>query len=73
MNTILGAPTGVQILGASRDHLPFIHDVGPANDASQFLNTTQMGSHVIVRIDPYNTDLVKQAKLLGVGNPTIST
>ncbi len=65
VNTILGANTGVQILGPSSDNLPVVHDVGPAGNTGQFLDTTQMGSHVIVRIDPYNTDLVKQAKLLG--------
>ena len=65
VSTILGAPTGVQINGSSGGHLPAIHDVGPGNNVSQFLDTAQMGSHVIVRIDPYNTDRVKQAKLLG--------
>jgi len=65
VNTILGAPTGVQITGSSSSDLPAIHDVGPANDPSQFLNTGDIGSHVIVRIDPYNTDLVRQAKLAG--------
>jgi len=65
VTTILGAPTGVQITGSSSNDLPNIHDVGPANDASQFLDTSQMGSHVIVRFKNYNTDLVKQAKLVG--------
>lgn len=65
VSTILGAPTGVQITGPSSKDLPNIHDVGPANDASQFLDTSQMGSHVIVRIADYRTDKVKQAKLLG--------
>ena len=65
VTTILGAPTGVRINGSSSSNLPFVHDVGPANNTSQFLDTTKMGSHVIVRIDPYNTDLVRQAKLLG--------
>jgi TonB-dependent receptor len=63
VSTILGAPTGVRITGPSSSDLPIIHDVGPANDPSQFLNVNDIGSHVIVRIDPYNTDLVRQAKL----------
>ena len=63
--TNLGAPTGVQIVGPSSTSLPVVHDVGPLNNPAQFLNTGLMGSHVIVRIDPYNTDLVRQAKLLG--------
>jgi len=65
VSTILGAPTGVRITGPSSSDLPFVHDVGPANNAGQFLDTTQMGSHVIVRIDNHNTDLVRQVKLLG--------
>jgi len=65
VDTILGAPTGVQITGPSSSDLPVIHDVGPANNASEFLDTTQMGSHVIVRFRNYNTDIVKQAKLAG--------
>jgi TonB-dependent receptor len=65
VSTVLGAPTGVTISGPSSTDLPSIHDVGPAGNLSQFLDTAQMGSHVIVRIDPYNTDEVKQAKLLG--------
>jgi iron complex outermembrane receptor protein len=65
VTTILGAPTGVQITGPSSSDLPNIHDVGPANNPSQFLDTTQMGSHVIVRFRNYNTDLVKQAKFVG--------
>jgi iron complex outermembrane receptor protein len=65
VNTILGAPTGVRITGSSSNDLPVVHDVGPANNAGQFLDTAQMGSHVIVRIDDYRKDTVKQAKLLG--------
>jgi TonB-dependent receptor len=61
--TLLGTNTGVQITGPSSSDLPTIHDVGPAGNVGQFLDTTKMGSHVIVRIDPYNTDLVRQAKL----------
>jgi len=65
VSTILGAPTGVTITGPSSSDLPSIHDVGPANDPSQFLNVDDVGSHVIVRIDPYASDLVRQAKLAG--------
>jgi TonB-dependent receptor len=65
VTTILGAPTGVRITGSSSNDLPVIHDVGPANNTSQFLDTSKMGSHVIVRIDDYRKDTVKQAKLLG--------
>lgn len=65
VSTILGADTGVQIVGPSSSSLPVIHNVGPAGNVSQFLDTSQMGSHVIVRIDNYRTDLVRQAKLLG--------
>jgi TonB-dependent receptor len=63
VSTILGTDTGVQITGPSRSDLPIVHNVGPAGNIGQFLDTTKMGSHVIVRIDPYNTDLVKQARL----------
>jgi TonB-dependent receptor len=65
VSTVLGAPTGVRIVGSSSNDLPVIHDVGPANNIAQFLDTTKMGSHVIVRIDDYRRDTVKQAKLLG--------
>ncbi len=65
VSTILGAPTGVMISGPSSKFLPAVHDVGPGNNLSQFLDTAQMGSHVIVRIEPYNTDTVWQGKLLG--------
>jgi len=65
VTTILGAPTGVQITGPSSKDLPVIHDVGPANQAGQFLNLTDIGGHDIVRFRNYNTDLVRQAKFLG--------
>jgi len=61
-STVLGANTGVTILGASADYLPQIHDVGPAGNASQFLDTSKVGSHVIVRGANYNTDTVKQIR-----------
>ena len=65
VSTILGANTGVLITGPSSSDLPNIHDVGPAGNIAQFLDTTKMGSHVIVRFANHNSDLVKQAKLLG--------
>lgn len=58
--TLLGASTGVTILGPSKDFLPQIHDVGPAGNASRFLDKTVVGSHVIVRGAPYNHDTVRQ-------------
>ncbi len=64
-NTILGANTGVLISGPSSSDLPNVHDVGPAGNVGQFLDTTKMGSHVIVRFANHNSDVVKQAKLLG--------
>ncbi|WCM25130.1 TonB-dependent receptor [Sphingomonas sp. QA11] len=60
--TILGANTGLSILGPSSDYLPQIHDVGPAGNVGQFTNQSLIGSHVIVRGAPYNTDLVKQLR-----------
>jgi len=60
--TVLGANTGVTILGPSSEFLPQIHDVGPAGDASRFLDTSVVGSHVIVRGAAYNTDTVKQLR-----------
>ncbi|MBU0556384.1 MAG: TonB-dependent receptor [Alphaproteobacteria bacterium] len=59
---ILGANTGVAILGPSKDFLPQIHDVGPNGDISRFTDTSVIGSHVIVRGAPYNTDTVKQLR-----------
>ena len=60
--TILGANTGVSILGPSGEFLPQIHDVGPAGNVSRFTDPTLIGSHVIVRGAAYNTDLVKQLR-----------
>ncbi|MBO9669885.1 MAG: TonB-dependent receptor [Sphingobium sp.] len=60
--TVLGANTGVTILGPSSKFLPQIHDVGPAGNLSRFLDTTVVGSHVIVRGAGYNTDTVKQLR-----------
>jgi iron complex outermembrane receptor protein len=58
--TLLGANTGVTILGASSDFLPQMHDVGPAGNASRFLDTSVVGSHVIVRGTNHNSDTVRQ-------------
>lgn len=60
--TVLGANTGVTILGPSSDYYPQIHDIGPAGNVSRFTDQTVIGSHVIVRGAGYNTDLVKQLR-----------
>lgn len=60
--TVLGANTGVAILGPSSDFLPQIHDIGPSGNVARFTDQTVIGSHVIVRGAPYNTDLVKQLR-----------
>jgi TonB-dependent receptor len=60
--TVLGANTGVTILGPSSEFLPQIHDVGPAGNVSRFTDQTVIGSHVIVRGAAYNTDNVKQIR-----------
>jgi len=59
-STVLGANTGVTILGPSADFLPQIHDVGPSGNISRFLDTSVVGSHVIVRGTNYNYDTVRQ-------------
>ena len=61
-STVLGANTGVTILGASKDYYPQIHDIGPAGNVSRFTDQSAIGSHVIVRGAGYNTDLVKQLR-----------
>lgn len=58
--TVLGANTGVTILGPSSQFLPQIHDVGPGGDVSRFTDQSVIGSHVIVRGAGYNTDKVMQ-------------
>lgn len=58
--TVLGANTGVTILGPSAEYLPQMHDIGPAGNVARFLDTTVVGSHVIVRGTNYNFDTVKQ-------------
>jgi len=58
--TLLGANTGVTILGDSSDYVPQMHDIGPAGNVSRFLDTSVIGSHVIVRGTNYNFDTVKQ-------------
>ena len=60
--TVLGANTGVTILGPSSDYYPQIHDIGPAGNVAKFTDPTVIGSHVIVRGAGYNTDLVKQLR-----------
>jgi len=60
--TVLGANTGVTILGPSSDYYPQIHDIGPAGDVSRFTDQSVIGSHVIVRGVAYNTDLVRQLR-----------
>lgn len=62
VTTVLGANTGVTILGNSSDYYPQIHDVGPAGNVSRFTDQSVIGSHVIVRGAGYNTDLVKQLR-----------
>lgn len=59
-STVLGANTGVQILGNGNKYLPSIHDVGPAGNVSQFTNAADIGSHVISNGTNYFTDTVKQ-------------
>ena len=56
----LGANTGVTILGSSANYLPQIHTVGPGGNESRFLDTSVVGSHVIVRTPNYNYDTVRQ-------------
>lgn len=64
-STILGANTGLAILGPSKNNLPSIHDIGPAGNIARFTDQSVIGNHVIVRGAPYNTDLVKQFKAVG--------
>jgi TonB-dependent receptor len=64
-STVLGANTGVRILGPSSKFLPVIHDVGPTGDVSQYFNKADIGSHVIVRGAVYNYDEVKQIRATG--------
>ena len=65
VNTVLGADTGLKITGPSSKDLPNIHNVGPAGNVSQYFNTADVGSHVIVRFKNYNKDTVKQARFMG--------
>ena len=65
VNTVLGADTGLKITGSSSKDLPNIHNVGPAGNVSQYFNTADVGSHVIVRFKNYNKDTVKQARVMG--------
>jgi TonB-dependent receptor len=61
----LGANTGITINGPSNKFLPVFHDIGPAGNATRFLDTSVMGSHVMVRTATKNTDVVKQFRLGG--------
>ncbi|WP_419815932.1 TonB-dependent receptor [Glacieibacterium sp.] len=61
-STILGANTGVTILGNSNKYIPSIHDFGPRGNAADFGSQTLAGSHVQFRGGDYNTDVVKQAR-----------
>lgn len=45
--------------------LPYYTGIGPNGDASQFLNTNIMGSHVMVATAQRNRNLVNQAKIEG--------
>jgi len=60
--TVLGANTGVTILGPSDSYYPQIHDIGPSGNVARFTDQSVIGSHVIVRGAGYNTDLVKQLR-----------
>ncbi|WP_343615227.1 TonB-dependent receptor [Novosphingobium sp.] len=57
---ILGANTGLAVTGNSSNTLPVLHDIGPSGNAGQFLNTSVIGSHVMVRQAQQNTDVVRQ-------------
>ncbi|WP_367120047.1 TonB-dependent receptor [Sphingomonas sp.] len=65
VSTILGANTGLGIIGSSSNDLPVLHDIGPAGNLSRFLDTSVMGSHVIVRGAPYRTNKLKQGRFTG--------
>jgi TonB-dependent receptor len=61
----LGANTGLAINGNSSSNLPVMHDIGPNGNSSQFLNTGDIGSHVMVRQAQRNTDVVRQFHVKG--------
>ena len=61
----LGANTGITINGPSDKFLPVFHDIGPSGNVTRFLDTSLMGSHVMVRTANKNTDVVKQFRLGG--------
>jgi TonB-dependent receptor len=59
-STILGANTGVRILGNSSSYVPEIYNVGPAGNTSQFLNTALMGTHVLTSDRNKNDDRIRE-------------
>ncbi|WP_206240964.1 TonB-dependent receptor [Novosphingobium terrae] len=61
----LGANTGLAVGGASSGYLPVLHDIGPSGNAGQFLDTSVIGSHVMVRQAQRNTDVVRQFHVKG--------
>ena len=61
-STLLGANTGVTILGNSDKFVPSIHDFGPRGNAADFASQTLSGSHVQFRGGQYNTDVIKQLR-----------
>lgn len=61
----LGANTGLAVNGPSSSSLPTLHDIGPNGNESQFLDTSLIGSHVMVRQAQQNTDRVRQFRFKG--------
>jgi iron complex outermembrane receptor protein len=59
-STLLGANTGVTVLGNSNKYVPSIHDFGPRGNAADFGSQTLSGSHVQFRGGDYFTDKIKQ-------------
>jgi iron complex outermembrane recepter protein len=62
---INGNDTGVIIATGGGHTLPYFTSYGPGGDASQFLNSEIIGSHVIVLMSQRNRNIVNQAKLQG--------
>lgn len=58
----LGCNMGVRVLGDSSSHLPQMTAYGPGCDTSRVLDTSVIGSHVLVRTSQENTDTVKQGR-----------
>jgi TonB-dependent receptor len=61
----LGAATGLLVTGNSSNSLPVLTNIGPNGNVSQFLNTADIGSHVLVRQAQQNTDRVRQFHVKG--------